>query len=617
VNPPSEARWRCLSLPVLAAAIILQAFGAGRAGAEGFIKGNYQINWDQNVDRTETETKDVRKFKHAVELKYKGFLSPVVTNEITFKFEQETGTNVPTVTRLLPTIDLGFKGRFWEAKGGIKRTSESSDLPGKNTRVNDSYYIEFFYSPPKTVPDLKTKYTLDKEFEAGTTDTSRQGITMSSAYRVGEFLDLKWDYNWNGSENRLQTDNDTRDEKYSVQIGLRHLFTRYIRFATDYKLEVSKGATLMSDGSGTKAGSEKLDQSHTWKNTLAYRPFRDTAVEASYDFDLRQNMINGEHTITRTGKAAVAQKLLKPIDLRADYTRGISDAKHTKDDTTKTEDTWTADGKFKFSKLLDFSLKYQKKHTEEVHHSDPTKDATSGTMTKSADWTGELGPFWKASASYVQTSTTVFNLTTRQEQTGTIEDKYAVRSTFDFKAINLTFDPSYEVTFKEDHTVAGQTTPVDSEIRDFKFRIGYRVITTNNIEAKFDHTYGRKTDSLLKNIERTDNTNGSLDWREPFPWWTFGFTLTRSARDTSGDDFGPDITTSLGGKADFKKDFLSMGTSFKYDKKNLSDDSETFDLKAGWVVTAWELTMTYTYRKTFSVQLQEGYSITLTFKYNL
>lgn len=577
--------------------------GASARGA--LITGNYQINWDQDVDKTETETTDVRKFKQTLELKYKGLLAPLVENEATFKFEQEINSNAPDITRFLPTLDLSFKGRYWEAKSGGKRTHENSDEPGKNPKITDSYFVEVFYLAPARVPDLKGKYTLDKDVEEGVTDTNKQGITLSSVWRPTGWLDLKGDYTRNTSTDYLKPDADTEDEKASGTLSFRHVISDKVKIDAQYSVEDSRGATLLTAGGAT---NEKRDQTHTVKSALAFRPFRDTSMDASYDVDLKQNMINGEHTQTTTAKAAAGQKVSSYLDLRADASRVVTEARHTEDDNKKTEDTWTAEIRGKFSKLLDVSVKYQNKETEEVHFFDPSKDTTSGTITRNGTWTGELAPFWKASVSADITDTLSNGAKT------TVDTKYSLKSTFDFKAINLSLEPSYDITLKED---LQKSPPEKTATRDFKFKIADRVFSTRNVEARIEHTFGRKTDTAAQNIQRTDSSSANVSWKEPFPGWTFSFDLTRQATDTSEDDLPPDITSSFGFKADYKMDRLSFGTSYKYDKKSLSDNSETFDAKAGWTAPKWDVSLTYSFNKTFSAALNEGYAISLAFKYNL
>ncbi len=612
---------RFTAFSVLAAvAVLLASPGDAPAVGNGLVSGSYQFNWDQTVDKTETETTDTRVLKQAVEIKYRGFLNPKVFNEVTFKFEQEVNSATPDYTRFMPTLDLGIKAFFWEAKLGAKRTHENSDEPGRNPKTTDSYFLELMYNPPRAVPDLKTKFTLDKDFEEGVTDTEKKGATFSSVYKLWDALDLKGEYNWTDTTNGIQADSDMRDQKYTFEVAFRHLFTKKIRFNTEFKQEIAKSLTFKSDGSGTVEGTDKNDVTRTWKNLLAFRPFRDTALEGSYDLDLKQNIVNGEDQNLSTAKVIVAQKILSPFEVRGQFQRVTADAKHTKDDNTKTEDTWTLEGKAKLSKMFDLSLKQEDKHTTEVHPADGTKNQSFGTVTTNADWLGEITPFWKASLSYIKTVTTAFNFSTVREETSTVENKYNAKSTFDFKAINFLIEPTYEVTFKEDHTLTDPTKPTNYEIRDFKFRVAYRFFPTVNMEAKIDHTYGRKTDSLLNNIQRMDNTNGNLTWKDPAPGWTIAFDLTRIATDTSGDDLEADITTSAGVKADFKKNNLTLGTSFKYDHKSLTGDTENFDAKGGWTAPYWDLSLTYTYRKTFATvttPAQEGYTISLTFKYNL
>lgn len=569
------------------------------------ISGNYQLNWDQTVDKTETGVSDVRKLKQTLELKYSGTLSPVVANSVSFKVEHEVNSDSPDVVRLLPTLELGFKGKYWDVKAGSKRTYENSDDPEKNPKTTDSHFLEIFYIAPKSVPDVKAKYTIDIDKETGATDTRKDGITLSSVYAPTSWLNAKGDYTRNVSKDRLKADADTEDEKSTGTLGLRHMIGEKIRMETQYTSEVSRGATLKSDGTGAVAGSVKQDLTNTWKNTLGFRPFRDTSVDGSYDFDLKQNKENGEHTLTTNIKAAVSQRVGAPLDLKGDFSRNITEMRHTEDDNKKTEDTWTAEAKTKFSKQLDFSIKYQKKNTTE-DHADPLKNTKTGTDNRNATWTAELTPFWKGSVSWDKTDTFA------QEVKTIVETRYSIKNTLDFKAINLTMEPTYDITLKDD-----LVKPEGSDIRDFKARIACKVLSTRTIEAKFDHTYGRKTDSLAGNIQRTDSTNANLAWKDPAPGWQLSFDVTRQATDTSGDDLAPDITSTFGFKADYKMDQLTLSTSYRYDKKSLSDNSENFDAKAGWTAPKWDASLTYTFQKTFSLLLNEGYTVSLTFKYNL
>jgi predicted porin len=596
-------RRKSLWFPLLG---LLSLAGVSGPASASLLSANYQLNWDQTVDKTETGTTDVKKLKQSVELKYVGYLSPVVANSVSFKVEQEVNSDAPDVIRLLPILELGFKGKYWDAKAGAKRTDENTDEPGKNPKKTDNYYIEFFYLAPKSVPDVKAKYTIDLDTESGTTDTRKDGVTLSSVYAPTGWLSAKGDYTRNTLKDNLKADSDTEDEKSTGTVGLRHvLFSDKLKVETQYTTEVSRAATLKSDGSGAVDGSAKEDLTNTWKNLLGFRPFRDTSVDGSYDFDLKQNKVTGEHTLTTNIKAAASQKVGAPFDLRGDFSRAITEMRHTADDNKKTEDTWTAEAKAKFSKQLDFSVKYQKKDTVE-DHVDPSKNTTSGSVNRNANWIGDLTPFWTAALSYDKTDTLALDVTT------IVEEKYSLKSRFDFKEINLTLEPTYDITLKDD-----LVKPESSDIRDFKTRLAYLVLKTRTIEAKFDHTYGRKTDSLLANIQRTDTTNANVLWKDPVPGWQFSFDAVRSATDTSGDDLAPDITSTFGVKADFKKDQLALSTSYKYDKKSLSDNTENFDAKAGWIAPRWDASITYTFKKTFSDVINEGYTISLTFKYNL
>ena len=589
----------------------------GRSARAALITGSYQLDYNQDVTTKEDAAtggitkEDVRKFKQTLELKYRGFLSPVVENELTFKAEQEVNSNAADTTRLLPTLDLGLKGRFWDLKAGGKRTHENSDEPEKNPKTTDSWFVELFYQAPRRVPDLKAKYTLDTDFEEGATDTEKEGINLSSVYKPNDWLDAKAEYTRDTTDDKMNADSDTKDDKRSATLGIRRMISPAIKAEAEYSVEESRGATHLDNGATT---NDKRDQTHKVKTLLAFKPFRDTSLDGSYDYELKQNMVLGEHTLTTHIKGTAGQKILKPVDVKGELRRDITEARHTEDDNTKTEDVWKVDVKLAFSKLLDFSVSREDKNTVE-EHVDASKNKTTGTVSDKATWTGEMTPFWKASVSYDRVDTFDWDPVDLREVKTTIDTKYGLKSTFDFKAINLTLDPTYDIAFKDD-----RLKPEKTETRDFKFKFAYKILSTRAIEAKLDHTYGRKKDTSAGNIERTDNSTGNVTWKDPLPGMGVAFDFTRQATDKSGDDSPPDITSTYGFKIDYRYQWLAMNVSYKYDKKlpeETTDNSETFDAKAGWTAPRWDVSLTYNFTKTFSEALDEKYSLTLTFKYNL
>lgn len=584
------------------------AAAPGVAGAAQLIGGSYQLEYNQDVDTKGAEVTEVTKFKQILEVKFKGLMSPVVANEVTFRVEQEVNSNAADTLRLLPMVDLAFKGKYWDAKAGVKRTEETSNEPGRNPKTTDNWYAEFFYLAPPHVPDLKAKYTLDTDFEEGTIDQRKQGIVLSSLYKPNDWLEFKGDYSRDTMDDRLNPNSDTEEEKSAGAVAVRRMFSPKLKAEAQYSVEIDRGATLVEAGGST---STKEDQTHKVKSMVSFRPFRNTSFDGSYDYELKQNKVLGEHTLTTNIKATAEQKILKPFDVKGEFLRIVTENRHTVDDYTKTEDTKTLELKAWFSKQLDFSLRRQDKHTVE-DHTDVTRSQTYSTLNDTVTWTGEMARFWKASASYDRLDTYTWNAFAAREEKTMVDTKYSLKSTFDFKAVNLALEPTYDIALKDD-----RLKPAKTETRDFKFKVAYKILSTRTVEARVDHTYGRKRDTLARNIQRQDSTNGNVTWTDPIPGWVVAFDLTRTATDTSQDDLPPDITSTFGVKLDYKYQWLALNTSYKYDKKSLTDDGETFDAKVGWAAPRWDVSMTYTFTKVFSVETDEKYSITLSFKYNL
>jgi hypothetical protein len=596
---------------LLALLLCLEGSAAWGANLVGL---GYLLNWDYKVDRKESETTRTWNLKQELGVKYRGFLSPVIENELILKVEQDRDQSGKDIIRVNPTIALGYKSSYWAA--GVKRNVEESNEPDRNPKTTDSYFLELFVKPPRpTLPDLKAKYNLDQDYEKDTTDTSKHALVASTVYGPMDWLQIKVDYNLNYLYDNLNPDADTQDDKLTGLAGVRFALGNAVRFVSEYKAEESKGWTKLDAGGRT---NNKKDTDQTWKNALSFRPFADSTIDGTYDYDLKQNKANGEDTITENLKVAAAQGA-GPFLLKGDFTRAVTDLKNTLagDDNRKTEDTWTAELIGKPNKFFVFSLKYQDKTTDEVHQVS-SNSLSSGSKIYSGSWTGDIAPFWLASATFDRTDTR--GSSGGKITVDTIDLKYNIRNTFEFKAINLILEPIYEVTSRDDKLKDGDPSqpgiqPETSILRDFRFRLTYKLVPTSKIAGLLNHTYGRKTDSLLQNVQRTDDTSLNVVWKAPVNGWNLAFDVTRTATDTSGDDLPSDVNTSFVLKGDYRGELLAFATSYKYDMKTISDDSETFDAKVGWLTQRWDLTLTYTFTKTFSASLNEAYSLSLMFKY--
>ena len=571
----------------------------GSARGAGFFGGSYELNIDEVVDRTASGTTRAERAKNTLDLRYKGFLAPVIQNELSFKVEHFRDSTGPDTVKIFPAVFLGYKGSYWNA--GAKRTIEDSNEPGRSSSIIDTYFMEVFLVPPRRLPDFKGKYTLETNFQEGSTDMRKTAWNLSSNYRPYDFLDLKGDYARNLNDDRLRPDADTEEERISGTGSIRHFISEKIKLDVQYRVEKNTGATLLSGGGGK---NQKEDETQTVKNLISLRPFRDTTIDTSFDGELKQNFVTGEHNVTGNFKVAGSQKIGVPYELKADAGRNVTETRHTADDNKKTEDAYTVDFRAKYSSMLDFSVKYLKKDIEESHPFDPTKNTTSGNEEWTASWVSQILPTLGASLSYDKNDTFTNGIRSA------VDTRYNMRVSLALKEIGVTLDPSYEIAFKND--LAAKRT---SETRDFRVALTYKPIETRNVNSLISHTYARKEDSLAQNINRTDSTSGNITWRDPLPGWMVGFDVTRQATDTSNDDLPPDITTNFGVKASYKYRQLLFDTAFKYDRKNIGDDSESFDAKVAWVAPSWDASLTYAFKKTYSAAPNEGESIGFAFRY--
>jgi hypothetical protein len=617
----------------LAFAAALTVSGAPAWG-KGLVSGSYLLNWSQDVQK-KADTTDTRTFKQTLEAKYTGFLSPIVENEISFKAEYEKSGETPSEIRLYPIITLTYKGSYWNA-GSKRSITNEPDTPQK---VTDSHFVELFYQPARFgMPDLKAKYTIDTDTQAETTDKLKQAIAISSAYQPVDWLNIKGDYAWSDDHERFKKDaNDTtstpvaREEKVTVTAGIRHFFSDKLKFNSEWKSEFSRTASFFDNGVA-KLDSVKEDQIHTMKNTLAFRPFKDTAVDANYDYDLKQTMVpkleagqaaQEEHTLTYNALLRVTQKIGAPVEVKGEFSRAKTDVRHNLLPGVNIDDGWTLEAKGDFSKRVQLNGKYVKHNIVADNPGAPNIiPKRTGSIARSASWTGEMLPVWKPSVNFDKTDTYDFTAA-RGRFVKTIETKYALKGPFDLKLIEATIDPSYDINIKRDFTNIDPTLQETITTRDFKVRLAKLLLLTRTIELKADHSYGRKVesghlDASLNNVNRSDSTTVNFAVKDIVPNYTGGIDLSRSATDTSGDADEPDVTENFSVKVDYKYSSLAWNATYKYDRNLRFDKTNkwAFDCKATWIAKVWDISLTYNKTKTLSILRDESYKVGLDFKYN-
>jgi hypothetical protein len=625
---------RVFRLALVVAIVAAMSAPAYPAGGKGLISGSYTLNWTQEVQKKDV-SKDTRTFKQALETKYVGFLSPLIENEISLKLEYDKSGDTPSEIRLYPIITLTYKGAYWNA--GSKRSIIND--PSETQKVTDSHFVEMFYQPARfAMPDLKAKYLIDADSQAGVTDKFKQTITLSSAYQPVDWFNLKGQYNFTDDRERFKKDpNDksgtpvVREEKYNVTAGIRHFFSDKLKLNSEWKSEFTRNASYFDNGVA-KLDTVKEDQIHTMKNALAFRPFVDTAIDVNYDYDLKQTMVpkvepgqpaTEEHTLTYNAIVKVTQKIGTPVEVKGEYNRLKTDVRHNALPSINIDDAWTLEARGDFSKQILLNAKYTQHNILDDNPGAPNViPKHTGSIARSASWTGELLPVWKPSVNYDRTDTHDHTIA-RGQFVKTSETKYSLKGPIDLKQLAATIEPSYDINIKNDYTnVEPQLQEVIST-RDFKLRLAKMLMQTRTMELKAEHTYGRKIeyghrDGALNNVNRSDASTVNFAVKDVIPNLTGGVDITRTATDTSGDADAADVTENFAVKADYKYSALSWNALYKYDRSLRSDKTNkwSFDWKATWTARDWDLSLTYNQTKTLSFLRDESYKVGVDFKYN-
>jgi hypothetical protein len=586
------------------------------SAAEGVVQSTYTLT----ADGTQTWTGDTKtatqKYSHVLDLKYRGFLQPVVENEFTMKVEWNSGDDSTGYIKVTPDLTLKYKGSYWNA--GVKRGIEESTEPGKTAKYADKAFVEVILSPPRvTLPDLKAKYNVDKDYQKAQSDTVKHAFEVSTSVTPFEWLAIKGDWTRTLTYDRLKEDSDTEDERIAGSVGVRRLIGQNIRVQSEYRVEDSRSATLLTEG-GTS--NPKRDQNHTWKNALVFRYVPDGTFEVNYDYELKERMLTPkDHDQKRTYKAVLDQKfkILGELGFKGEFDRVETETAHkVGGDTLKTEDSWIGEVKTRPSKFADLSFKTTWKRTVDEAFGASTAPASTTSFQRSVSWNCDLLPFWKPTVSVDRTDTRAWSVAQQREVPSVVTTVYTMNGPLTIAIPVIEIAPTYTVTFTDDKLAE---TKQNTVIRDFTAKATAALLKTRTWEGRMDHTYARKVDTKEENVVRTDTTNFSLTARDAVPGWNFEVTVGRNATDTSGDDLGVDLTEALTLKADLKRDPFKLAVTYKYDRTLTEGkfDKYSLDMTTGWVSRDWDLSLTGNYKQTMSPVLDKGTTVNLTFTYKL
>lgn len=571
-------------------------------------ESSFQFNYDLTVDRTDEGTETDQTFNEVFETKFSQKLLPKLDFEYSFKFELENEfqSDAEDTTRLLPELETKFEGDYWELGLGWKRSRESNDLPFEAAQIDESYFIELFLTPEGKVPDLKTKYTVDTSKQPPDTNTKDTSLELSSQYTLGDSIKLKVDYTRDESDDRVNVDSDTLDETFKTEETFKYIFSDKVKMDFKHQYEDETGATLLDAGGKT---NEENIKTHEYQARLDYRPFKKTKITADADVEREKDKIEEKISKTQDYSVKLEQEIGEPISLKIEYEKsidedrgGISDFTDTKDE----EDDYTYEMDLEFSDLLDFSLKYERTIDEIDDRVDDANDEKVETRDASFSWQADTGTFLTMSFSYTWSEDFTNDVLETKDR------KISVKPDLNFEALNLKITTDYTHTITEDFT---KTTDQKERDIDFSVTIDYETQITDKLNFSLNHKYSRKVEQPGKVIERDDDTTVDFKLDEPWPGTSFGLNITRNASDRSEDESPPDINTTITFTWDHSMDPFDFALSYKYDKKKLTDNTETFDFSVGLSADSLSAKLTYTFDKTFSEELDESHSVSFTFQY--
>lgn len=521
--------------------------------------------------------------------------------------------------------------KWWDASMAWERQRETSEDPGSPTTADPSWSGELNIEPESAAaPAFAADFTKDQSIEDGQLLTTSTDFNANLDYEFWDLLTFSFSYT---REMEREVDGSTISiyDNFVDQNLIAEIVNDQINhgdgstknyFLEDYLLstDVSMDLQLLEDAKLEVSWTNEIDpdisypDSERYRDLAAYKLFsRNNEIQVKLSYTVMENI---EITVDRTmswdyewheevvwfqlnpdrvalkdtgetldanstwdSEISFSNSLTDAIDVELSYTDSREDDRPDVGAATYSIGREYS-GSLDFTPLEDVTFSTTFDRSDEVAWVNTDGwifvDSEEG-KTESVDdsWETSLeATFWEERVGFSASHT---RDTTKEQGRLTAEEKsweFELPLSFEDDIPNLTVKPSYSLNRDQDMLEGSLDVT-----REYKMDIKYELMLGDVVTFTLDHGYSRDVDlpdAGRHIIERSDDTEFSVEFKDFYYGMTVGGSLSRSASDQNKDDKGPEVDYTYEATFDWELyEQYSFSFEYSHDKKQESDDSRS------------------------------------------
>jgi len=602
-------------LGALVCAGVLGARPAAAVQLSTAIDLNYTYEQHNDAGDVSATTSYLQKY----EVKYETSLTTAFdfVGAVRLELEDKWHTDDAGTSRVAPTLELQAKSAQTAVRivyeGVISTTDAYQEFDDVETY--SSSLMGELMTTPEIWPDVKLKLQRRRDYQPAKTDRtidSFEGTVLKDLAGLRLELNLKTE----GTTEIMPTSHTGDSTEWTGKATYKEIlygeteFEMAYEVKETYKSERQQGVFV----NDTETYEQKLKT--RLKNSLALTPRLTLRASWEYGFDQDLLVLDYDYQVTNKFLLDARWDLMSWFKVTGEAKRESELRVQVPglDDTKKLTDS--VRGGFDLAPVQWLNVAGK----AEFSRNDSVEDATGASVDRIEERKYEVtlknrfGDFWDLTLGGTSAEERTDGWLTRREN--------RVRGDVRLRWGDLSVQPSYDVVRATDWEPGFDTPTLQSQDREAKLKVEYRMRLLDLFAATFSHEYGVKITEDLDEVlsfERTlqmnEDTRLNVVLTDIIPDLRLEGEIERKAADEERDTDPELVEVTYALKLDWKKDNFTLSSSFKYDDKGDTFDGLIFNTRVGWRTERLDLSGEYQYEKIYADQTDETRKLNLKLNY--
>ena len=529
-----------------------------------------------------------------------------LSGEARFDYKKEDKRPEEDTETREPQIELRLKSLIYDFKTGFKETWTQ--------KATDNRAFGHLLIQPSELPELRVDYDHDERKDQSKKDKITLGTIYKPSKTLRVKLDLKHEYT-----NNLPIGGNPDEEELDLtgEIKFNHTLSTRSPIKLDLSYKVESLYQEQKDPVQT-VDEDKLLQ--TIRGKVSYRPTNKTDISMEYENKTKDDRAGNQDNTEQDIQFDLSQKISDWLSATGRFKKESKEEQSEPTtgsvsnfiDTDKT--TLQAQIRAIPTDWFQLTLKVIDEAIEEIEETDPngmleTENKTIMEASLRSDFPNLLRSYQTLDFKTVDDDRTdaTLGLAPYSE-----EERFMWKWSIE-PMDNLTLKPEYIRSVTQDIRDQERDTTLE-----YKFNLGYKLSVNDTWEVNFSHATSRKrteSESVDPNVsiirERNDDSSLEIDF-QPYDTLFITSQITRKDYRIEGERPSEEMSYSL--KYDWSLTPFTWSTSYKYDDKPQSNDTETFESKIILDFSDYTLEGEYKFTQTFLAEKNKEDTVTLRFK---